>query len=133
MTGFFYTSGDSPRLQSFLIRGQQYWRYDEEAARLDPGYPRALSLWEGAPPSPDDVTISNTGVGGPESPCLQTAVPELWIGHSVLALSRVSSDRGHTTPASGCVLRSAVLTGFLGMCSPLILHNWSTGHSDYSD
>ncbi|XP_076434078.1 matrix metalloproteinase-25 [Peromyscus maniculatus bairdii] len=47
--------------KTYLIRGQQYWRYDEEAARLDPGYPRALSLWEGAPPSPDDVTISNTG------------------------------------------------------------------------
>ncbi|MEJ1287457.1 matrix metalloproteinase-25 [Cricetulus griseus] len=47
--------------KTYLIRGQQYWRYDEEAARLDPGYPRVLSLWEGAPPSPDDVTVSNTG------------------------------------------------------------------------
>ncbi|KAL6091778.1 hypothetical protein STEG23_000187 [Scotinomys teguina] len=47
--------------KTYLIRGQQYWRYDEEAALPDPGYPRALSLWEGAPPSPDDVTISNTG------------------------------------------------------------------------
>ncbi|XP_049993391.1 matrix metalloproteinase-25 isoform X2 [Alexandromys fortis] len=47
--------------KTYLIRGQQYWRYDEEAARLDPGYPRVLSRWEGAPPAPDDVTVSNTG------------------------------------------------------------------------
>lgn len=49
--------------KTYLIRGQQYWRYDEVAGRLDPGYPRVLSLWEGAPPAPDDVTNSNTGVG----------------------------------------------------------------------
>nr|XP_020027466.1 matrix metalloproteinase-25 isoform X2 [Castor canadensis] len=47
--------------KTYLIRDQQYWRYDEEAARPDPGYPNDLSLWEGAPPAPDDVTISNTG------------------------------------------------------------------------
>ncbi|CAO2642061.1 Matrix metalloproteinase-25, partial [Lemmus lemmus] len=47
--------------KTYLIRGQQYWRYDEVAARLDPGYPRVLSLWEGAPLAPDDVTVSNTG------------------------------------------------------------------------
>lgn len=47
--------------KTYLIRGQRYWRYDEAAARLDPGYPRALSLWEGAPPAPDDVTNGNTG------------------------------------------------------------------------
>ncbi|KAB0352888.1 hypothetical protein FD754_017745 [Muntiacus muntjak] len=47
--------------KTYLIRGRQYWRYDEAAARPDPGYPRDLSLWEGAPPAPDDVTVSNTG------------------------------------------------------------------------
>ncbi|XP_032316997.1 matrix metalloproteinase-25 [Camelus ferus] len=47
--------------KTYLIRGQRYWRYDEAAARPDPGYPRDLSLWEGAPHSPDDVTVSNTG------------------------------------------------------------------------
>uniref|UniRef100_A0A8C5Z7K2 Matrix metallopeptidase 25 n=1 Tax=Marmota marmota marmota TaxID=9994 RepID=A0A8C5Z7K2_MARMA len=47
--------------KTYLIRGQQYWRYDEAAARPDPGYPRDLSLWEGAPPAPDDVTVGNTG------------------------------------------------------------------------
>ncbi|EHB03150.1 Matrix metalloproteinase-25 [Heterocephalus glaber] len=47
--------------KTYLIRGQQYWRYDEAAARPDPGYPRDLRLWEGAPPSPDDVTVSNAG------------------------------------------------------------------------
>ncbi|XP_032113780.1 matrix metalloproteinase-25 isoform X2 [Sapajus apella] len=47
--------------KTYLVRGRQYWRYDEAAARPDPGYPRDLSLWEGAPPSPDDVTVSNTG------------------------------------------------------------------------
>ncbi|XP_005081709.1 LOW QUALITY PROTEIN: matrix metalloproteinase-25 [Mesocricetus auratus] len=47
--------------KTYLIRGYRYWRYDEEAARPDPGYPRVLSLWEGAPSAPDDVTISNTG------------------------------------------------------------------------
>uniref|UniRef100_A0A8C5Z364 Matrix metallopeptidase 25 n=1 Tax=Marmota marmota marmota TaxID=9994 RepID=A0A8C5Z364_MARMA len=49
--------------KTYLIRGQQYWRYDEAAARPDPGYPRDLSLWEGAPPAPDDVTVGNTGPG----------------------------------------------------------------------
>ncbi|KAM5330205.1 matrix metalloproteinase-25 isoform 2-T3 [Glossophaga mutica] len=47
--------------KTYLVRGQRYWRYDEAAARPDPGYPRDLSLWEGAPHSPDDVTVSNTG------------------------------------------------------------------------
>uniref|UniRef100_A0A8C6W562 Matrix metallopeptidase 25 n=1 Tax=Nannospalax galili TaxID=1026970 RepID=A0A8C6W562_NANGA len=47
--------------KTYLIRGQQYWRYDEVVSRPDPGYPRVLSLWEGAPPAPDDVTVSNTG------------------------------------------------------------------------
>ncbi|XP_004438197.1 PREDICTED: matrix metalloproteinase-25 [Ceratotherium simum simum] len=47
--------------KTYLIRGRRYWRYDEAAARPDPGYPRDLSLWEGAPPAPDDVTVSNTG------------------------------------------------------------------------
>ncbi|VFV47195.1 matrix metalloproteinase 25 [Lynx pardinus] len=47
--------------KTYLIRGGRYWRYDEAAARPDPGYPRDLSLWEGAPPAPDDVTVSNAG------------------------------------------------------------------------
>ncbi|KAL1779970.1 matrix metalloproteinase-25 [Sigmodon hispidus] len=47
--------------KTYLIQGQRYWRYDEEAGLLDPGYPHDLSLWEGAPPAPDDVTVSNTG------------------------------------------------------------------------
>lgn len=47
--------------KTYLVRGQRYWRYDDAAARPDPGYPRDLSLWEGAPLSPDDVTVSNTG------------------------------------------------------------------------
>ena len=47
--------------KTYLDRGQRYWRYDEAAARPDPGYPRDLSLWEGAPHTPDDVTVSNTG------------------------------------------------------------------------
>lgn len=47
--------------KTYLVRGHRYWRYDEAAARPDPGYPRDLSLWEGAPPSPDDVAVSNDG------------------------------------------------------------------------
>ncbi|KAG8506424.1 Matrix metalloproteinase-25, partial [Galemys pyrenaicus] len=47
--------------KTYLIRGQRYWRYDEAAARPDPGYPRDLGLWEGAPAAPDDVTVSNAG------------------------------------------------------------------------
>lgn len=47
--------------KTYLVRGQRYWRYDDAAARPDPGYPRDLSLWEGAPHSPDDVTVSNKG------------------------------------------------------------------------
>uniref|UniRef100_G3SXP0 Matrix metalloproteinase-14 n=1 Tax=Loxodonta africana TaxID=9785 RepID=G3SXP0_LOXAF len=40
--------------KTYLVRSQQYWRYDEAAGSPDPGYPRALSLWEGAPSAPDD-------------------------------------------------------------------------------
>ncbi|XP_037363991.1 matrix metalloproteinase-25 [Talpa occidentalis] len=47
--------------KTYLIRGARYWRYDEAAARPDPGYPRDLGLWEGAPAAPDDVTVGNTG------------------------------------------------------------------------
>ncbi|XP_036265755.1 matrix metalloproteinase-25 [Pipistrellus kuhlii] len=47
--------------KTYLVRGHRYWRFDEAAARPDPGYPRDLSLWEGAPPSPDDVAVSNDG------------------------------------------------------------------------
>lgn len=56
--------------KTYLVRGQRYWRFDEAAGRADPGYPRDLGLWEGAPAAPDDVTVSNTGgrageAGGP--------------------------------------------------------------------
>ncbi|XP_037670634.1 matrix metalloproteinase-25 [Choloepus didactylus] len=47
--------------KTYLVRGQRYWRYDEAAARPDPGYPRDLGLWEGAPDAPDDATVSNAG------------------------------------------------------------------------
>ncbi|XP_051692184.2 matrix metalloproteinase-25 [Oryctolagus cuniculus] len=47
--------------KTYLVRGRSYWRFDEEARRADPGYPRDLSLWEGAPLAPDDVTVSNAG------------------------------------------------------------------------
>ncbi|KAM4819933.1 matrix metalloproteinase-25 [Thomomys bottae] len=47
--------------KTYVIRGRLYWRYDEEAARPDPGYPRDLGLWEGAPLAPDDVTVGNSG------------------------------------------------------------------------
>ncbi|XP_076996454.1 matrix metalloproteinase-25 [Tamandua tetradactyla] len=47
--------------RTYLVRGRRYWRYDEEAARPDPGYPRDLGLWEGAPDAPDDATVGNTG------------------------------------------------------------------------
>lgn len=50
--------------KTYLIRGGRYWRYDEAAARPDPGYPRDLSLWEGAPQAPDDVSVSNAGERG---------------------------------------------------------------------
>ena len=48
--------------KTYLIRGRLYWRYDEAAARPDPGYPRDLSLWEGAPPAPE-MSPSATRVG----------------------------------------------------------------------
>ncbi|XP_069859752.1 matrix metalloproteinase-25-like [Dipodomys merriami] len=47
--------------KTYVIRDRRYWRYDEEAARPDPGYPRDLGLWKGAPPAPDDVTVGNAG------------------------------------------------------------------------
>lgn len=83
--------------KTYLIRGQRYWRYDEAAARPDPGYPRDLSLWEGAPHAPDDVTVSNTGgrgcgegAGGPRvSERLGAAGGGAWTGpRSVSSLPR---------------------------------------------
>lgn len=47
--------------KTYLVHQQRYWRYDETAARPDPGYPKNLGLWEGAPGSPDDVMVDNAG------------------------------------------------------------------------
>ncbi|XP_058142565.1 matrix metalloproteinase-25 [Dasypus novemcinctus] len=47
--------------KTYLVRGRRYWRFDEAAARPDPGYPRDLGLWEGAPGAPDDATVGNAG------------------------------------------------------------------------
>uniref|UniRef100_A0A5F8HHU5 Matrix metalloproteinase-25 n=1 Tax=Monodelphis domestica TaxID=13616 RepID=A0A5F8HHU5_MONDO len=47
--------------KTYLIRGEHYWRYDEAVQSPDPGYPKSLNLWEGAPSAPDDVTIGNKG------------------------------------------------------------------------
>lgn len=50
--------------KTYLIRGEQYWRFDETVHSVDPGYPKNLILWEGAPSAPDDVTVGNKGVCG---------------------------------------------------------------------
>uniref|UniRef100_F6ZE70 Matrix metallopeptidase 25 n=1 Tax=Monodelphis domestica TaxID=13616 RepID=F6ZE70_MONDO len=42
--------------KTYLIRGEHYWRYDEAVQSPDPGYPKSLNLWEGAPSAPDDRT-----------------------------------------------------------------------------
>ncbi|XP_072459011.1 matrix metalloproteinase-25 [Notamacropus eugenii] len=47
--------------KTYLIRGEQYWRFDEAVHSVDPGYPKNLILWEGAPSAPDDVTVGNKG------------------------------------------------------------------------
>ena len=52
--------------------------------RPDPDYPRDLSLWEGALPAPDDVTVSHTGgrARAPGGPGLGGPVAVGWWGAS---------------------------------------------------
>jgi hypothetical protein len=33
--------------RTYLVSGDMYWRYNEHLGRIDYGYPRDMSMWEG--------------------------------------------------------------------------------------
>ena len=35
--------------KTYIISGHMYWRYNEYLGRVDYGYPRDMSMWEGVP------------------------------------------------------------------------------------
>ncbi|KAM5152717.1 matrix metalloproteinase-25 [Mantella aurantiaca] len=41
--------------KAYFFRHDRFWRYDEKLGRMDGGYPKDISLWEGLPPEIDDV------------------------------------------------------------------------------
>uniref|UniRef100_A0A8C5G2C8 Peptidase metallopeptidase domain-containing protein n=1 Tax=Gouania willdenowi TaxID=441366 RepID=A0A8C5G2C8_GOUWI len=47
--------------KTYFFRGDQYWRYSEERLTVDPGYPKALSVWKGVPDGPQGAFISREG------------------------------------------------------------------------
>ncbi|XP_074854503.1 matrix metalloproteinase-25 [Carettochelys insculpta] len=47
--------------KSYLFESSRYWRYDDQAGAVEPGYPRPLTLWKGVPPGLDDIISWNDG------------------------------------------------------------------------
>uniref|UniRef100_A0ACB8EWG2 Uncharacterized protein n=2 Tax=Sphaerodactylus townsendi TaxID=933632 RepID=A0ACB8EWG2_9SAUR len=47
--------------KTYLLEKNQYWRYDDQLGRVESGYPKSVSLWEGVPTDLDDVTRWNDG------------------------------------------------------------------------
>lgn len=41
--------------KTYMIKGNQYWRYNERYGKVDPGYPRDLSVWKGIPSNVNSV------------------------------------------------------------------------------
>lgn len=35
--------------KTYFITGDMYWRYNEDRKKMDYGYPRDMSMWEGVP------------------------------------------------------------------------------------
>ncbi|KAG6920318.1 matrix metallopeptidase 25, partial [Chelydra serpentina] len=47
--------------KTYLFESSQYWRFDDRAGNVEPGYPRSLTLWKGVPPGLDDIISWNDG------------------------------------------------------------------------
>eukprot|EP00061_Rhincodon_typus_P001410 g14726.t1 len=41
--------------KTYFFTGHQFWRFDEKQGRMDPGYPKQISLWKGIPTDLDGV------------------------------------------------------------------------------
>uniref|UniRef100_A0A8C8VK35 Peptidase metallopeptidase domain-containing protein n=1 Tax=Pelusios castaneus TaxID=367368 RepID=A0A8C8VK35_9SAUR len=47
--------------KTYFFEGTRYWRFDDWAGTVEPGYPRPLTLWKGVPSGLDDVISWNDG------------------------------------------------------------------------
>ncbi|XP_069507798.1 matrix metalloproteinase-25 [Ambystoma mexicanum] len=47
--------------KTYFFKGSQFWRFDEQAGKMDAGYPRMVNLWIGIPPNIDDIVSWNDG------------------------------------------------------------------------
>ncbi|XP_024077630.1 matrix metalloproteinase-17-like, partial [Terrapene carolina triunguis] len=47
--------------KTYLFESSHYWRFDDRAGNVEPGYPRPLTLWKGVPPGLDDIISWNDG------------------------------------------------------------------------
>ena len=47
--------------KTYFFKGEQYWRFNEEKASTDPGYPKPISVWKGIPDAPQGAFISREG------------------------------------------------------------------------
>ncbi|XP_067834992.1 matrix metalloproteinase-17-like isoform X3 [Heptranchias perlo] len=47
--------------KTYFFKGDRFWRYDERRRKMDTGYPKKVSLWEGIPPGLDDIMGWNDG------------------------------------------------------------------------
>ncbi|XP_066579272.1 matrix metalloproteinase-25 [Amia ocellicauda] len=47
--------------KTYLFRGGLFWRHDDREGRIDPGYPKEATLWNGVPPEPDDIITWGDG------------------------------------------------------------------------
>ncbi|XP_043373034.1 matrix metalloproteinase-25 isoform X3 [Dermochelys coriacea] len=47
--------------KTYLFENSHYWRFDDRAGNVEPGYPRSLTLWKGVPSGLDDIISWNDG------------------------------------------------------------------------
>uniref|UniRef100_A0A8C0HHF2 Peptidase metallopeptidase domain-containing protein n=1 Tax=Chelonoidis abingdonii TaxID=106734 RepID=A0A8C0HHF2_CHEAB len=47
--------------KTYLFESSRYWRFDDRAGNVEPGYPRSVTLWKGVPPGLDDIISWNDG------------------------------------------------------------------------
>ncbi|XP_075773468.1 LOW QUALITY PROTEIN: matrix metalloproteinase-25 [Pelodiscus sinensis] len=47
--------------RTYLFENSRYWRFDDRAGAVEPGYPRPLNLWKGVPAGLDDIISWNDG------------------------------------------------------------------------
>ncbi|XP_044871520.1 matrix metalloproteinase-25-like isoform X2 [Mauremys mutica] len=47
--------------KTYLFESSHYWRFDDRAGNVEPGYPRPVTLWKGVPAGLDDIISWNDG------------------------------------------------------------------------